>query len=97
MTADSLAARHLRRVVLVVAALNFGHFFVEFGVALAAGSVSLLADSVDFLEDTAINLLIAVARAGHWLGGRPCRQGDGVEHPGPPRWPARKLSKIATA
>ena len=61
MTADSLAARHLRRVVLVVAALNFGYFFVEFGVALAAGSVSLLADSVDFLEDTAVNLLIAVA------------------------------------
>ena len=61
MTADLLAARHLRRVVLVVAALNFGYFFVEFGVALAAGSVSLLADSVDFLEDTAVNLLIAVA------------------------------------
>ena len=61
MTADSLAAQHLRRVVLVVAALNFGYFFVEFGVALAAGSVSLLADSVDFLEDTAINLLIVLA------------------------------------
>lgn len=55
-----LAAR-LRRVVLVVALLNFGYFFVEFGVALAAGSVSLLADSVDFLEDTAINTLIFVA------------------------------------
>ncbi|RHW26452.1 cation transporter [Nocardioides immobilis] len=51
----------LRRVVLIVAALNFGYFFVEFTVALVAGSVSLLADSVDFLEDTAINLLIFVA------------------------------------
>jgi Co/Zn/Cd efflux system component len=30
-------------------------------VALTAGSVSLLADSVDLLEDTAINLLILVA------------------------------------
>ena len=56
-----LDAARLRRVVLIVAALNFGYFFVEFGVALAAGSVSLLADSVDFLEDTAINLLIFVA------------------------------------
>lgn len=61
MTAERLDVRRLRRVVLGVAALNFGYFFVEFSVALAAGSVSLLADSVDFLEDTAINLLIAVA------------------------------------
>ena len=30
-------------------------------MALSAGSVSLLADSVDFLEDTAVNLLIFVA------------------------------------
>ena len=51
----------LRRVLLTVAALNFSYFFVEFFVALAAGSVSLLADSVDFLEDTSINLLILVA------------------------------------
>ena len=51
----------LRRIVLVVAALNFAYFFVEFAVALAAGSVSLLADSVDFLEDTTINVLIFVA------------------------------------
>lgn len=51
----------LRTTVLVVAALNFAYFFVEIGVALAIGSVSLFADSVDFLEDTAINLLIAIA------------------------------------
>jgi Co/Zn/Cd efflux system component len=51
----------LRRIVLVVALLNLVYFFVEFAVALVAGSVSLLADSVDFLEDTAINLLIFVA------------------------------------
>lgn len=48
-------------MVLVVAALNLTYFFVEAGVALAAGSVALLADSVDFLEDTSINLLIALA------------------------------------
>lgn len=51
----------LKRVVLIVAVLNFAYFFVEFSVALAAGSVSLLADSVDFLEDTAVNLLILIA------------------------------------
>lgn len=56
-----LDALRLRHVVLVVALLNFAYFFVEFAVALGAGSVSLLADSVDFLEDTAINLLIFVA------------------------------------
>ncbi len=54
-------AGRLRRVVLVVAGLNLAYFFVEFTVALAAGSVSLLADSVDFLEDTAVNLLVFVA------------------------------------
>nr|WP_257907517.1 cation transporter [Janibacter limosus] len=65
MSADvhppGIDARRLRRIVLVVALLNFAYFFVEFTVALGAGSVSLLADSVDFLEDTAINLLIFVA------------------------------------
>jgi Co/Zn/Cd efflux system component len=51
----------LRRTVITVALLNLGYFGVEFGVALVIGSVSLFADSVDFLEDTSINLLIAVA------------------------------------
>ena len=58
---EQLDGRRLRRIVLIVALLNLSYFFVEFGVALAAGSVSLLADSVDFLEDTAINLLIFIA------------------------------------
>lgn len=60
-TGDRVDPRRLRRAVLIVAMLNLSYFFVEFGVALVAGSVSLLADSVDFLEDTAINLLIFVA------------------------------------
>ena len=58
---DELDARRLRRVVLVVAVLNLAYFFVEATVAVAADSVSLLADSVDFLEDAAINLLIFTA------------------------------------
>lgn len=51
----------LRRVVSVVAVLNLGYFGVEFAVARAIGSVSLFADSIDFLEDTAVNVLILVA------------------------------------
>ena len=59
--ADGQLSRRLKRVVLLVAGLNLAYFFVEFTVALAIGSVSLFADSVDFLEDTAINLLIFLA------------------------------------
>lgn len=53
--------KELRRVVRVVALLNLGYFGVEFAVAVAIGSVSLFADSVDFLEDASVNLLIAAA------------------------------------
>ncbi len=53
-------APSIRRAVLVVAFLNLAYFGVEFSVATAIGSVSLFADSVDFLEDAAINLLILV-------------------------------------
>jgi Co/Zn/Cd efflux system component len=48
----------LRRTVAVVAALNGLAFGGEAVVALAIGSVALLADSLDFLEDASINLLI---------------------------------------
>lgn len=51
----------VRRAVLAVAALNLGYFGIEFAVALSIGSVSLFADSVDFLEDASVNLLIALA------------------------------------
>ena len=53
----------LRRTVAIVALLNLAYFGVEFAVARAIGSVSLFADSVDFLEDASINLLIVVAIA----------------------------------
>lgn len=46
---------------MIVAFLNLAYFGVEFVVALNIGSVSLLADSVDFLEDAAVNLLIFAA------------------------------------
>jgi len=53
----------LRTAVLVVALLNLAYFGVEFTVALNIRSVSLFADSVDFLEDTSVNLLIFFALA----------------------------------
>ncbi|MBN9459340.1 MAG: cation transporter [Bosea sp.] len=63
MTETSLSSDQptgLRRIVGLVAALNLGYFGVEFAVALAIGSVSLFADSVDFLEDASVNLLILI-------------------------------------
>lgn len=51
----------LRRVVQIVGLLNLGYFGIEFAVAGAIGSVSLFADSIDFLEDASVNLLILVA------------------------------------
>ncbi|MBD9495214.1 cation diffusion facilitator family transporter [Ensifer sp. ENS01] len=53
----------LRRVVLIVSLLNLGYFGVELLVALSIGSVSLMADSVDFLEDASVNMLIFFALA----------------------------------
>ncbi len=45
----------------MVALLNLAYFGVEFTVALEIGSVSLFADSVDFLEDASVNLIILLA------------------------------------
>ncbi len=51
----------LRRAVIVVALANLAYFLVEFAVARRIGSVSLFADSVDFLEDATVNFLIVAA------------------------------------
>jgi len=66
----------LRRIVLLVALLNLGYFGVEFVVALKIGSVSLFADSVDFLEDASVNLLIFFAMA--WSARSRARVGMGL-------------------
>ena len=50
-----------KKAVFFVAILNFLYFFVEFIVALNIRSVSLLADSIDFIEDASINFLIFFA------------------------------------
>jgi Co/Zn/Cd efflux system component len=55
----------LRHAVSWAAALNLGYFAVEFAVARRIGSVSLFADSIDFLEDTAVNVLVLVALGWH--------------------------------
>jgi Co/Zn/Cd efflux system component len=51
----------LRRVVATAGLLNLAYFGVEFAVAIAIGSVSLFADSIDFLEDASVNFLIFAA------------------------------------
>ena len=51
----------LRRAVIWVACLNLAYFGIEFAVATSIGSVSLFADSIDFLEDASVNFLILVA------------------------------------
>jgi Co/Zn/Cd efflux system component len=53
----------LKKTVLLVASLNFGYFAVELSFSQVFNSLSLLSDSLDFLEDSAINLLIFLAFA----------------------------------
>ncbi len=52
---------NLRNVVLIVALANLSYFGVEFLFAILAKSVSLFADSIDFLEDAAVNILVFFA------------------------------------
>lgn len=52
-------------MVSQVAALNLGYFALEFAIARNIGSVALFADSIDFLEDTALNALILLALGWH--------------------------------
>jgi Co/Zn/Cd efflux system component len=63
MIKNPLPENGLRRAVGLVAALNLAYFGVEYAVALAIGSVSLFADSIDFLENASVNCLILVALA----------------------------------
>ena len=52
---------NLREAVRLVALLNIAYFGVEIIVGLWIGSVSLFADSIDFLEDASVNLLILIS------------------------------------
>jgi Co/Zn/Cd efflux system component len=51
----------LRHVVRLVALFNLAYFGIEFAIAIHIGSVSLFADSIDFLEDASVNFLIFAA------------------------------------
>ena len=73
MTSTTPSDAALRRAVAAVAILNLAYFGVEFSVAIAIGSVSLFADSIDFLEDASINLLILMALG--WSAGTRARVG----------------------
>ena len=48
----------LRGTLIIVALLNLAYFFIELFAAIKINSVSLFSDSIDFLEDTFVNLLI---------------------------------------
>lgn len=61
MQSNDLMGSGLRRAVALVAFLNLAYFGVEFAAARAIGSVSLFADSIDFLEDASVNILILLA------------------------------------
>ena len=78
MQASTIAGQDhaLRRTVILVAALNCAYFGIEFAVGFAIGSVSLFADSVDFLEDASINVLIAAGL--NWSARRRARLGMGL-------------------
>lgn len=56
-----MPSERARRVVAMVALFNLAYFCVEFIVARDIGSVSLFADSVDFMEDAFVNLLVLTA------------------------------------
>lgn len=66
----------LRRTAKIVVVLNLGYFVVEVVAALSIGSVSLFADSVDFLEDASINLLLVLGLA--WPARGRARLGTGL-------------------
>lgn len=51
----------VRRTVLLIALINAAYFVIEFYFGHRFNSVSLIGDSVDFLEDTSLNLLVALA------------------------------------
>lgn len=66
----------LAGAVRIVALLNLAYFGVELIMALRIGSVSLLADSADFLEDAAVNFLIFAALG--WSARARARVGFGL-------------------
>ena len=63
----------IRSTARLVAIFNLAYFGIEFYIARKIGSVSLFADSIDFLEDASINLLILIAQ--NWTAARRAQVG----------------------
>ncbi len=61
MVVGDLNQPRVRRAVALVLVLNLSYFFIEFSFAFVARSVALFADSIDFLEDSALNGLILLS------------------------------------
>ncbi len=70
------AERALRKAVMWVAILNLAYAVVEFTMSRLIGSVSLAADSIDFVEDGLLNILIFFAVA--WTLHRRARIGHAL-------------------
>ena len=68
---DALGNTRFRRVLWVALALNSSMFVIETGAGLGAGSVSLQADALDFLGDSASYLisLMVMHRTLRWRAG----------------------------
>ncbi|NYI41925.1 cation transporter [Demequina lutea] len=72
----SASERALRKAVMWVAILNLAYGVVEFTMSRLIGSVSLVADSIDFVEDGLLNILIFFAVA--WTLHRRARIGHAL-------------------
>ncbi|HKT15451.1 MAG TPA: cation transporter [Allosphingosinicella sp.] len=69
----ALAARNqdIRRVLIIVLAINLAMFVLEFGAGLVARSAALTADSMDMLGDALVYIvsLYALERSARWRAG----------------------------
>ena len=61
----------VRRVLIIVLAINSLMFVIEFGAGVIAGSAALMADSMDMLGDALVYLisLYALDRSARWRAG----------------------------
>ena len=66
----------LAATLRLVIAVNLCMFSIEAAVAVAVGSVSLMADSIDFLEDAFVSFLVLAAST--WSAGAHARGGGSL-------------------
>jgi Co/Zn/Cd efflux system component len=69
--AHAARRRDIRRVLIIVLAINASMFVLEFGAGLIAHSASLMADSMDMLGDALVYIisLYALDRSNRWRAG----------------------------